>query len=123
MLCANIGSSEDALCSARSTDAIRLSIRVPVNIIFNVPVFLPGRGLVLFFLAAPRKLHHRVSSNLYPARLTSTAPGARQFLRGKLNSGKLNSYELKLFQRPASSRFATAECDQSRPLMPSPASS
>src|SRR5260370_20602641 len=28
--------------------------------------FLPGRGLVLFFLAAPRKLHHRVSSKSLP---------------------------------------------------------
>src|SRR5216684_5024560 len=36
---ANIGSSEDALCSARSTDAIKLSIRVPVNVIFSVPIF------------------------------------------------------------------------------------
>src|SRR6266851_3416125 len=27
--------------------------------------FLPGRGLVLFFLAAPGKLHHRVSSKIF----------------------------------------------------------
>src|ERR1700716_2340480 len=59
--------------------------------------------------------------NLYPARLTITAPGARQFLRGKPNLHKLNSYELKLFRRPASWRCATADCDQSRLLMPSPA--
>src|SRR5258708_18646730 len=62
-----------------------------------------------------------VFKNLYPARLTITAPGARQFLRGKPNLHKLNSCELKFFQRPASLRCATADCDQSRLLMPSPA--
>src|SRR6202140_5690251 len=53
--CANIGSSNDDLCSARSTVAIKLSIRLPVNVISNIPVFLPGCGLVLFFLGRSGK--------------------------------------------------------------------
>jgi hypothetical protein len=55
MFCVNIGSSEDALRSARSTVAIKLSIRVPVNVISNIPVFLPGPGLVLFLLGRSGK--------------------------------------------------------------------
>jgi hypothetical protein len=44
-----------ALCSARSTVAIRSSIIVPVNFISNVPVFLPGRGLSFIFLGRSGK--------------------------------------------------------------------
>ena len=84
--------SDDA-CSARSTVAIRSSIRVPVNI-SNVPAFVPGLGLVLFRLGRSGKTppqncgcRTRPSSQiLYPARLTITAPGARQFLRSNSNS-------------------------------------
>ena len=47
--------------------------------------FFPDAALVLFFLAAPGKLHHRVSCKIFnPARHTATAPGARQFLRANL---------------------------------------
>src|ERR1017187_295230 len=53
-----------ALCSARSTVAIRCSIRLPVNVISLFPVFFSGRGLILFYLAAPAKLHHRVVKSL-----------------------------------------------------------
>src|SRR5258708_2611609 len=115
--CANIGSSEDALCSARSTVAIRLSIRVPVNFIFNVPIFLAGTRPCSLLLGRSRKTPPQsVFKNLYPARLTITAPGARQFLRGKLNLDELNSRELKLFRRPASSRCATAVYEDSERL-------
>src|ERR1700675_3750889 len=116
--CANIGSSEDDLCSARSTVAIRFSIRLPVNVISNVPFFFPDPALFCFSWPLRENSTTEFLQSLYPARLTITAPGARQFLRGKLNS-----YELKLFRRPASWRCATADCDQSRLLMPSPASS
>ena len=47
--------SARALFSTRSTVAIRSSIRVPVNVISNVPVFFPGPGLVLFFLGRSEK--------------------------------------------------------------------
>jgi hypothetical protein len=50
MCSAKSGSSEYALHSTRSTVAIRLSIRLPVNIIFQVPVFFSGHGLVFIFL-------------------------------------------------------------------------
>src|SRR6202140_5871433 len=119
--CANIGSSEDALCSARSTVAIKLSIRLPVNVITSVPFFFPDAALFCFSWPLRENSTTEFPQNLYPARLTITAPGARQFLRGKLNLHKLNSYELKLFQRRASLRCATADCGQSRLLMPPPA--
>jgi hypothetical protein len=44
-----------AFCSARSTVAIKSSIMVPENFILKVPVFLSGRGLVLFFLGRSGK--------------------------------------------------------------------
>jgi hypothetical protein len=44
-----------------------------------------------------------VLQNLYPARLTITAPGARQFLRGKPNLTKLN---LLRYNRSAARIFA-----------------
>src|SRR6266849_10738548 len=115
-LCANIGSSEDALRSARSTVAIRFSIRLPVNVIFSVPIFFFPDAALFCFLGRSGKTppqsfcKKRFFKNLYPARLTITAPGARQFLRGKLNLCKLNSHELKLFRRRASLRCATADC-------------
>ena len=114
--------SDCALCSARSTVAIRSSIRVPVNFISNIPAFLlRTRPCSVFFLAAPGKLHHRVCfQNLYPARLTITAPGARQFLR--TNSNLPANAGAKLFRRRASWRCATADCDQSLLRSPSPAS-
>jgi hypothetical protein len=59
----------------------------------------PDAALLCFFLAAPGKLHHRVclpESFLYPARLTITAPGARQFLRANPKSfaGDASAYIL-----------------------------
>src|SRR6266849_8647809 len=111
-----------ALASARSTVAIRSSTRVPVNVISNVPVFLPGHGLVLFLLGRSGKTPPQILQNLYPARLTITAPGARRFLRGKPNLGPANSDQLKLFRRRASWRCATADCDLSHLRRPSPAS-
>src|ERR1700686_2374741 len=108
--CANIGSSEDALRSARSTVAIRFSIRLPVNVISNVPFFFPDPALFCFSWPLRENSTTEFLQSLYPARLTITAPGARQFLRGKLNSSKLDSYELKLFRRRASLRCATADC-------------
>src|SRR6266446_684211 len=120
--CANIGSSEDALRSARSTVAIRFSTRLPVNVIFNVPIFSSRTRPCSVFLGRSGKTPPQsFFKNLYPARLTISAPGTRQFLQGKLNLDELNPYELKLFRRPASLRSATADCDQSRLLMPSPA--
>src|ERR1700675_3717096 len=119
--CANIGSSKDDLCSARSTVAIKLSIRLPVNVISTVPFFFPDPALFCFSWPLRENSTTEFLQNLYPARLTITAPGARQFLRGKLNLRKPNSHELKLFQRRASWRCATADCDQSRLQMPSPA--
>src|ERR1017187_636614 len=88
--------SARALFSTRSTVAIRSSIRVPVNVISNIPVFFSGLGLVLFFLGRSGKIppqscglfmrNGRDSQTLYPARLTIAAPGARQFLRANSNS-------------------------------------
>src|ERR1700677_423012 len=61
-------------------------------------VFFAGLGLVLFFLAAPAKLHHRVAvahSGQPPYEflprhaLRSPHRDARQFFRGKLNLCKL----------------------------------
>jgi hypothetical protein len=82
-----------ALSSARSTVAIRSSIRVPAKRHCEGSSFSSrGRGLVLFFLAALGKTPPqscdpflqnagRAFQNLYPARLAITVPGARQFLR------------------------------------------
>src|ERR1017187_3865079 len=88
--------SARALFSTRSTVAIRSSIRVPVNVISNIPVFFSGLGLVLSFLGRSGKIppqscglfmrNGRDSQTLYPARLTIAAPGARQFLRANSNS-------------------------------------
>jgi hypothetical protein len=95
---ANIGSSEDPLCSARSTVAIKLSISVPVNVIFNIPIFSSRTRPCSVFLGRSRKTPPQsFFQNLYPARLTITAPGARQFLRGKPKLRKLNSEPTQTF--------------------------
>jgi hypothetical protein len=97
MFCANIGSSEDALRSARSTVAIRFSIRLPVNVISNILIFFPDAALFCFAWPLRENSTTEFLQNLYPARLTITAPGARQFLRGKLNLRKPNSQQTQTF--------------------------
>ncbi len=95
--------------------------------------FFSGRGLVLFFLGRSGKTPPqscgllvqdagRDFPYLYPARLTITAPGARQFLRTNSNLGQPNFVSLKFFRRRASWRCATAGCDRSLLRWPSPAS-
>src|SRR5260370_25569901 len=83
--------------------------------------FFPAAALFCFSWPLRENSTTEFLQDLYPARLTIPAPGARQFLRGKLNLRKLNSYELKVFRRRASLRCATADCDQSRLLLPPPA--
>src|SRR5260370_2008025 len=83
--------------------------------------FFPAAALFCFSWPLRENSTTEFLQDLYPARLTITAPGARQFLRGKLNLRKLNSYELKVFRRRASLRCATADSAQSRLLMPPPA--
>ena len=62
--------------------------------------FFPGPGLVFisFWPLRRNSTTECVLQNLYPARLTITAPGARQFLRGKLNLTKLISIKLNLLR-------------------------
>src|SRR5277367_5298200 len=83
--------------------------------------FLSGRGLVLFFLAAPKKLHHRVFLNSYPGTPYYHRTGCPAVSPGQTNLTKLILIKLKLFPPPASSRCATADCDQSLLRWPSAA--
>ena len=107
------------LASARSTVAIRSSIRVPVNIISEYSDLISGRGLILFLLGRsgitpPQSL---LFHTVYPARFTIPAPGARQFLRTNSNSfACATTVPLR-----ASLRCANAGCDLSLLRWPLPA--
>ena len=90
-----VGHSDSAItrssrvrCSvpARSTVAIRSFNKRAGNMSFCFPPSFPDSALFVLFLGRSEKTPPQsFLQNLYPARLTITAPGARQFLRAKLN--------------------------------------
>ena len=119
-----------ALCSARSTVAIRSSIRVPVNFICNVSSFLL-RTRPCFVFSWPLRENSTTEflSKIFtrhalrsPHREPGSFSGLTQTLAGK-SPAYADKCPRYIFRPRASSRCATADCDQSLLRWPSPASS
>src|SRR5580658_169992 len=107
-----------ALCSARSTVAIRFSIRVPVNVISIFPFFFSERGLVFFLLGCSGKTPPQIFFKIF-TRHALPSPHREPGSFSEATQTELTKFErLKLFLPPASWRCAIADSVQSRLQMP-----